>query len=66
MTTIAVDEHSLRLGVVQRWRLEQLEAAGYPAFYAHVLSARSDVDLHLAVGLLEAACPLDTALRILL
>jgi len=51
---------------VRRWRLEQLEVAGYPAYDAQVLSERPDVDLHVAVGLLRAGCPVETALRIML
>ena len=51
---------------VRRWRLEQLERAGYPEHDAQVLSERTDVDLHLAIHLLMLGCPLPTALRILL
>jgi hypothetical protein len=51
---------------VRTWRLEQLESAGYAAYDAHILSERTDVDLHIAVGLLQAGCPVDTPLRILL
>jgi len=51
---------------VRQWRLQQLERAGYPGYDAHVLSERPDVDLHMAVRLLAAGCPVDTALRILL
>jgi hypothetical protein len=49
-----------------RWRLEQLEAAGYPPFQASGLSERADVDLHLVVRLLDQGCPVTTALSILL
>lgn len=51
---------------VRHWRLEELARAGYPPFDALVLSRRSDVDLHLAVGLLRSGCPVGTAVRILL
>ena len=51
---------------IERWRAEELARAGYEPFQAAELAARQDVDLHLAVGLLERGCPLDTALRILL
>jgi hypothetical protein len=50
---------------VRVWRLERLVAAGYPRHDALELSARTDVDLHLAVRLLERGCPVETALRIL-
>ncbi|HZO97974.1 MAG TPA: hypothetical protein VFB42_11425 [Gaiellaceae bacterium] len=48
------------------WRLERLIAAGYPRHSALALSEQKDVDLHLAVRLLETGCPVETALRILL
>ena len=51
---------------IERWRAEELERAGYGAAEAAELAARHDVDLHLAVELLERGCPIDTALRILL
>ena len=51
---------------VRRWRFEQLERAGYPTADALVLSGRSDVDLHQAIGLLNDRCPVSAALRILI
>ena len=51
---------------VERWRAEALEKVGYDIVSAHELAARPDVDLHRAVELLEAGCPADLALRILL
>ena len=51
---------------VRSWRLEQLLDAGYPLHQAQLLSERLDVDLHLAVLLVEQGCPVETALRILL
>ena len=51
---------------IQRWRAEELERAGYGAAEAGELAARPDVDLHLAVELLERGCPTGVALRILL
>jgi hypothetical protein len=51
---------------IQRWRAEELERAGYDTSDAAELAARPDVDLHLAVELLERGCPTPTALRILL
>ncbi len=51
---------------IQRWRAEELERAGYDAGAALELAARQDIDLHLAVDLLERGCPLETAVRILL
>jgi hypothetical protein len=51
---------------IERWRAEELERAGYDPVDAGKLAARHDVDLHLAVELLERGCPAATALRILL
>ena len=50
---------------VTSWRVEQLVAAGYDGEAALVLALDRDVDLHLAVSLLERGCPPDTALQIL-
>jgi hypothetical protein len=51
---------------IQRWRAKELERAGYDEPDAAELAGRTDVDLHLAVELLERGCPPKTALRILL
>jgi hypothetical protein len=51
---------------VRRWRLEELVRAGYAPYDALVLSRRSEVDLHLAIRLLQDGCPVPTAMRILL
>ena len=59
----SVDERE-RDGVTS-WRLEQLVAAGYDSEAALVLALDRDVDLHLAVSLLQRGCPPDTALQIL-
>ena len=51
---------------IERWRAEELERAGYCPGDAAQLAGRNDVDLHLAIELLERGCPSETALRILL
>jgi hypothetical protein len=51
---------------IERWRAEELERAGYEPRAAGRLAVRHDVDLHLAIGLLERGCPVDLALKILL
>lgn len=51
--------------LVEDWREARLIAAGYPADDAIELARRNDVDLHKAVALLAAQCPLETALNIL-
>lgn len=50
---------------VAAWRVERLVAAGYDGEAALVLALDREVDLHLAVSLLERGCPPDTALQIL-
>jgi len=50
---------------VQRWRVEELERAGYDNESATELAGRSDVDLHRAVGLIESGCSVELALQIL-
>jgi hypothetical protein len=51
---------------VERWRAEVLEKVGYDTVSAHELAARSDIDLHHAIKLIEGGCPPEIALRILL
>jgi hypothetical protein len=53
-------------GLVEAWRAEQLEQAGYGAVAACELAMRQDVDLHVAVRLLSQGCPTELALKILL
>ena len=52
--------------LVEAWRLEELERAGYLPSQADELAVRHDIDLHAAVGLIERGCPSDLALQILL
>ena len=51
---------------IERWRLEALTRAGYDARAAARLAARADVDLHVAIELLERGCAPELALKILL
>jgi hypothetical protein len=51
---------------IVRWRMDELERAGYSPEQAAELAARHDVDLHRAVELIERGCDADLALRILL
>ena len=51
---------------VELWRLDSLERAGYDAESAAVLAASPEVDLHLAVALIQRGCSVDLALQILL
>ena len=66
MSTANVTETVLEVELVEQWRLDTLERAGYDAESAAVLAASPEVDLHAAVTLLEHGCPVDLALRILL
>jgi hypothetical protein len=52
--------------LVEAWRAEQLELAGYSPRDAAKLAHRLDVDLHVALGLVAQGCPADLALKILL
>ena len=51
---------------VERWRAEALEKVGYDLGSALQLASRPDVDLHRAIELVQAGCPPELALRILL
>ena len=51
---------------VVAWRIENLLRVGYDDSAAIYLAESREVDLHLACGLLEGGCPVETALRILL
>lgn len=48
------------------WRAEELQRAGYDACSVIELATRTDIDLHVATGLLGRGCPPRTAVRILL
>ena len=52
--------------LVEAWRAEQLEMAGYGAQAAAEIAMRHDVDLHTATDLVARGCPADLALKILL
>ena len=64
-TPIATTRTARERETVTSWRIERLVGAGYPEDAALVLALDRDVDLHLAVSLLERGCPPDTALQIL-
>ena len=66
MTTANLTYPEVEIEQIERWRLESLARAGYDAESATVIAASHDVDLHLAVELLQRGCPLDVALQILL
>ena len=64
-TPIAPTRTARERETVTSWRIERLVGAGYPADAALVLALDREVDLHLAVSLLERGCASDTALEIL-
>ena len=66
MSTANITESVLEVELVERWRLDSLERAGYDAESAAVLAASPEVDLHLAVSLLQRGCTVSLALQILL
>jgi hypothetical protein len=51
---------------VEHWRAEELVRAGFDASDAVALAARHDIDLHLAIELVEQGCPYETAIDILI
>jgi hypothetical protein len=64
--TAAEAIYESELSQVERWRIDELERAGYDPRAAMTLAARHDVDLHRAVDLLRNGCSPELALRILL
>ncbi len=66
MSTANITESVLEVELVEQWRLDSLERAGYDAESAAVLAASPEVDLHLAVSLLQRGCTVSLALQILL
>jgi hypothetical protein len=66
MSTANITESTLEVELVEQWRLDSLERAGYDAESAAVLAASPEVDLHLAVSLLQRGCTVSLALQILL
>ena len=52
--------------MVEAWRAEQLEMAGYGAQTAAEIAMRQDIDLHLAIDLLSSGCSAELAAQILL
>ena len=50
---------------VERWRTAELMRVGFPGDDAVALAARSEVDLHEAIELVQRGCPTELAVRIL-
>jgi hypothetical protein len=66
MNTAAETDTYEETELIEAWRAEALERAGYGAAAAAEIAVRHDIDLHKATDLLELGCPADLALRILL
>jgi hypothetical protein len=66
VTTAADTEIRDETEVVEGWRAEQLEMAGYGAQAAAKIARRYDIDLHIAIDLLASGCEPELALKILL
>ncbi len=52
--------------LVERWRAEELERAGFSPADAAAIASRMDVDLHRAVELITNGCSPELAKQILL
>jgi hypothetical protein len=65
MATAEINVRPSEQELVELWRAEELERAGYPAADAAKLAARADVDLHHAAELLAKGCSVELALLIL-
>ena len=50
---------------VERWRTAELMRVGFAGDDAVVLAARTDVDLHEAIELVQRGCPPELTVRIL-
>jgi len=51
--------------LVERWRAQELERAGFPEDTAAELAMRTDVDLHAAIDLIRRGCTPELAAQIL-
>ena len=61
----AYDIVETELERVERWRTAELMRVGFPGDDAVALAARTDIDLHEAIELVQRGCPPDLAVRIL-
>jgi len=66
MATAETNVRPTEQELVERWRAEELERAGYPPEAAAALALRGDVDLHRAAELLQHGCSQELALKILI
>jgi hypothetical protein len=66
MTAAELDFSTDETELIQAWRVEALERAGYLPSEATEIAVRPDIDLHQAVDLVKRGCSTDLALQILL
>jgi hypothetical protein len=65
MNTAAHEIIETELDRVERWRTAELMRVGFAGDDAVALAARTDVDLHQAIELVQRGCPTELAVRIL-
>jgi hypothetical protein len=65
MNTTAHEIVETELERVERWRTAELMRVGFAGDDAIALAARTDVDLHQAIELVQRGCPPELAVRIL-
>jgi hypothetical protein len=65
MPTAETNTKATEQEIVERWRAEALERAGYPEDVATELALRADIDLHHAMGLIAKGCTPELAAAIL-
>jgi hypothetical protein len=65
MNTAAEEIIETELDRVERWRTAELMRVGFAGDDAVALAARTDVDLHEAIELVQRGCPPELAFRIL-
>jgi len=66
MSTVETELRPTEQELVERWRSEELQRAGYPQELAERLAMRADVDLHRALDLVRDGCAPQLAADILL
>ena len=65
MANAAYEIVETELERVERWRTSELIRVGFAGDDAVALAARTDVDLHDAIELVQHGCPPELAIRIL-
>ncbi len=66
MSTAETELQLTEQELVERWRAEELQRAGFPEELAEKLAVRAEVDLHRAIDMIRDGCPAELAAAILL